>query len=105
MICSVLGAFIVFLGFQSTPEKNKREEWMTELPPSHAVALGLGSIPRKFKTSEGPDMSDRTMWTDTPEDRLRKEKEKVRCFQINFILYSLDELFPYNCELKLKMIK
>ena len=63
--------------FQTSPEKNKREEWMVELPPAHAVALGLGSINRKFKTSEGPDMSDRTMWTDTPADRLRKEKEKV----------------------------
>ncbi|XP_001606446.1 GPALPP motifs-containing protein 1 [Nasonia vitripennis] len=61
---------------KTSPEKNKREEWMTELPPAHAVALGLGSIPRKFKTSEGPDLSDRSMWTDTPADRLRKEKEK-----------------------------
>ena len=49
---------------------------MIELPPVHAVALGLG--PRKFKTKEGPDMSDRSIWTDTPEDRLRKQREKVR---------------------------
>lgn len=55
---------------------------MTELPPAHAVALGLGSIPRKFKTSEGPDLSDRSMWTDTPADRLRKEKEKVYVYFI-----------------------
>lgn len=76
--------------FQTSPEKNKREEWMTELPPAHAVALGLGSIPRKFKTSEGPDLSDRSMWTDTPADRLRKEKEKVLLLHFNVIFCNND---------------
>ncbi|XP_058800419.1 GPALPP motifs-containing protein 1 [Phymastichus coffea] len=61
---------------KTAPEEKKREEWMTELPPAHAIALGLGSIPRTFRTKEGPDMSDRSMWTDTPADRLRKQKEK-----------------------------
>ena len=60
---------------------------MLELPTSHADALGLG--PRKFKTREGPDMSDRSIWTDTPADRLRKQREKVNMIKtivlFNFI--------------------
>lgn len=51
---------------------------MIELPPAQAVAIGLGSIPRTFRPTAGPDMSDRSMWTDTPEDRLRKQREKVK---------------------------
>ncbi|XP_014217602.1 GPALPP motifs-containing protein 1 [Copidosoma floridanum] len=58
------------------PEKKNREEWMVKLPPAHAVALGLGLIPRKFKTHEGPDMSDRSVWTDTPADKVGKQKEE-----------------------------
>ncbi|KAL7302529.1 hypothetical protein TKK_0005169 [Trichogramma kaykai] len=57
-------------------DKNKREEWMTELPEAHALKLGLDSIKRKFRATEGPDMSDRSMWSDTPADRLRKQREK-----------------------------
>lgn len=42
-----------------------REEWMIELPEVKTVTdLGLGA--RQFRTSEGPDFSDRTSWTDTP---------------------------------------
>lgn len=42
-----------------------REEWMIELPEVKKVTdLGLGA--RTFRTSEGPDFSDRTSWTDTP---------------------------------------
>lgn len=72
---------------QTEPQKNQREEWMLELPPTQAVALGLG--PRKFKTREGPDMSDRSMWTDTPADRLRKQQEKVRCDNSKFHFLAL----------------
>ncbi|XP_066581321.1 protein starmaker-like [Prorops nasuta] len=56
-------------------EENKREEWMTELPPAQAVNLGLG--PRKFRTRPGPDMSDRSSWTDTPADKIKKQKERA----------------------------
>lgn len=52
---------------------NKREEWMTELPPAQAANLGLG--PRKFRLRDGPDMSDRSCWTDTPAQRARKQMD------------------------------
>ncbi|KOC70765.1 Uncharacterized protein KIAA1704 [Habropoda laboriosa] len=40
---------------------NQREEWMIELPPTQTNNLGLTS--RKFRIKEGPDMSDRSCWT------------------------------------------
>lgn len=43
---------------------------MLELPPDKATNLGLG--PRSFRKREGPDMKDRSDWTDTPADRRRK---------------------------------
>lgn len=52
---------------------NKREEWMTDLPSAQAVNLGLG--PRKFRLREGPDMSDRSCWTDTPAQKAQKQKD------------------------------
>ncbi|XP_039275676.1 GPALPP motifs-containing protein 1 isoform X2 [Nilaparvata lugens] len=52
-------------------EKTKRESWMLELPPEKAANIGLG--PRSFRMKEAPDMSDRSSWTDTPEDKLRKK--------------------------------
>ncbi|CAG9858938.1 unnamed protein product [Phyllotreta striolata] len=51
-----------------------REEWMLKLPPSKAANLGLG--PRQFRSKEAPDLSDRSSWTDTPEDRAKKRKTK-----------------------------
>ncbi|XP_014471657.1 PREDICTED: uncharacterized protein C2orf16 [Dinoponera quadriceps] len=58
---------------------NKREEWMTELPPAQAANLGLG--PRKFRIRDGPDMSDRSCWTDTPAQRAQKQRDsEVRKF-------------------------
>ncbi|XP_051167886.1 uncharacterized protein DDB_G0283697 [Leptopilina boulardi] len=60
---------------QRTNKEKKREEWMTELPPVQAVSLGLG--PRKFKTRDGPDLSDRSSWSDTPADKMRKKQEKA----------------------------
>lgn len=52
------------------PEAPVREEWMLELPEVRAASLGLG--PRQFRTKMGPDMSDRSSWTDTPQDKERK---------------------------------
>ncbi|KYN32479.1 hypothetical protein ALC56_13337 [Trachymyrmex septentrionalis] len=52
---------------------NKREEWMTELPPAQAANLGLG--PRKFRLRDGPDMSDRSCWTDTPAQKAQKQMD------------------------------
>lgn len=43
---------------------------MTELPEVRGAQLGLG--PRKFRKNAAPDMSDRSSWTDTPQDKARK---------------------------------
>lgn len=53
---------------------NQREEWMTELPPAQINSLGLTS--RKFRIKAGPDMSDRSCWTDTPAKKAEKQKRK-----------------------------
>lgn len=58
-----------------TDLENKREEWMTELPPAQAANLGLG--PRKFRLRDGPDMSDRSCWTDTPAQKAQKQRDSV----------------------------
>lgn len=50
-----------------------REKWMLELPPEKAANLGLGA--RQFRKREGPDMSNRSEWTDTPSDKQRKIQE------------------------------
>jgi hypothetical protein len=62
---------------QLEPNKDKakvREEWMLELPEVKAANFGLG--PRQFRSKAGPDMSDRSSWTDTP-DKKEKKGEKV----------------------------
>lgn len=46
---------------------------MLELPPEKAANLGLGA--RQFRKREGPDMSNRSEWTDTPSDKQRKVQE------------------------------
>ncbi|XP_015438423.1 PREDICTED: protein starmaker [Dufourea novaeangliae] len=53
---------------------NRREEWMTELPSAQISNLDLG--PRKFRVRSGPDMSDRSCWTDTPAKKAEKQKQK-----------------------------
>ncbi|KAL3848102.1 hypothetical protein ACJMK2_018981 [Sinanodonta woodiana] len=50
-----------------------REAWMTELPPEIGKNFGLTS--RSFRTNAAPVNQDRSVWTDTPADRVRKEKE------------------------------
>lgn len=56
-------------------DEKKREEWMTELPAVQTAHLGL--VPRSFRSRPGPDMSDRSSWTDTPADRAKKQREKI----------------------------
>uniref|UniRef100_A0A668TXB1 GPALPP motifs-containing protein 1 n=1 Tax=Oreochromis aureus TaxID=47969 RepID=A0A668TXB1_OREAU len=53
------------------PEVLTRETWMTELPPE-LQHIGLGA--RTFKKRSGPEKADRSIWTDTPADRERKEE-------------------------------
>lgn len=51
-----------------------REEWMTELPEVRKVTdLGLGA--RQFRSKEGPDFSDRSSWTDTPNGKKAPKPE------------------------------
>ncbi|XP_020289742.1 uncharacterized protein DDB_G0287625 [Pseudomyrmex gracilis] len=60
-------------GYQEAEVINKREEWMTELPPAqHPANLVLA---RKFRTRDGPDMSDRSSWTDTPTQKAQKKND------------------------------
>nr|CAD7405583.1 unnamed protein product [Timema poppensis] len=49
----------------------KRESWMLELPPDRATEFGLG--PRQFRKKEKLDPGDKSVWTDTPADRLNKK--------------------------------
>ena len=59
------------LGQQDSPEVLARETWMTELPPE-LQHIGLGA--RTFKKRSGPENKDRSIWTDTPADRERKDR-------------------------------
>lgn len=56
-------------------DKISRESWMTELP-SAGLSQSIGLQARTFKARAGPDMSDRSSWTDTPADREKKAKEE-----------------------------
>lgn len=49
----------------------KRESWMLELPSEQAADFGLG--PRQFRVRTKPELGDRSVWTDTPADRLQKK--------------------------------
>ncbi|XP_017769861.1 PREDICTED: GPALPP motifs-containing protein 1 [Nicrophorus vespilloides] len=53
-------------------EVNGREEWMIELP-SAVAKYGLG--PRQFKARAGPDLTDRSSWTDTPQNKRSDMKD------------------------------
>lgn len=57
----------------SNTETSGREEWMLELPKINSVA-GMGLAARQFRANDRPDFSDRTSWTDTPEEREKKTK-------------------------------
>lgn len=60
---------------------SQREEWMLELPPEGSVDLGLG--PRTFRARGAPEKgADRSMWTDTPADKARKEEEARLRFEL-----------------------
>ncbi|XP_076454459.1 uncharacterized protein LOC143289343 [Babylonia areolata] len=58
---------------EAEPGPSKREEWMTELPPEMGKNMGLTA--RHFSKGTGPESKDRSDWTDTPADKLKKEKE------------------------------
>jgi len=52
-----------------------REEWMLELPNVGSSKIGLG--PRQFRKNQKPDFSDRSSWTDTPEQKAKKLQGKT----------------------------
>lgn len=62
-------------GNASQSNEKTRDEWMLELPEVRGVP-DLGLTARQFRTKERPDFSDRTQWTDTPEDKERKKHGK-----------------------------
>lgn len=62
-------------GSQGQNNEKARDEWMLELPEVRGVT-DLGLTARQFRTKERPDFSDRSQWTDTPEDRERKKHGK-----------------------------
>eukprot|EP00794_Sanderia_malayensis_P011253 gene11253-12433_t len=54
----------------------KRESWMTELPPE--LGLNIGIVARTFKKKTlNSTEADRSVWTDTPQDRERKRREQI----------------------------
>ena len=65
---------------------------MTELPDCLGQNIGLAA--RTFRAHAGPDMSDRTMWTDSPTDRARKEKVSTRLYMYQLpVLMHLTSIF------------
>lgn len=67
--------------FKEAQQEKAREEWMIELPQVKTVTdLGLGA--RQFLTKERPDFSDRSSWTNVPQDR--KEKSSKMSAEVDF---------------------
>ncbi|XP_055376983.1 GPALPP motifs-containing protein 1-like isoform X1 [Condylostylus longicornis] len=58
----------------TSKDEKSREEWMTELPDLDKS--GLGIFARQFRKRDGPDMSDRSIWTDTPNSKNEKKSKK-----------------------------
>ena len=48
---------------------------MTELPPE--MGKNIGVTARTFSKGAGSEDKDRSEWTDTPADKLKKEKVRV----------------------------
>lgn len=64
---------------------------MIELPSAQAANLGLGSK-KQFRARAGPDMSDRSSWTDTPADKAKKREDKVLLIVIIENIYIEDNI-------------
>nr|XP_021183270.2 peptidyl-prolyl cis-trans isomerase G [Helicoverpa armigera] len=63
-------------GHSDSSKVKSREKWMLELPEGKAKIIGLEA--RSFRAKAGPDMSDRSSWTDTPEEKARKAAGVVK---------------------------
>lgn len=57
---------------------------MMELP-SAGLAKNIGLTARTFRSKAGPDLGDRSVWTDTPADRERKEKVSKTCMKFYYL--------------------
>lgn len=53
---------------------------MTELPPEMGKNFGLTG--RTFSKGGGPENKDRSEWTDTPVDKIKKEKVGILTKQL-----------------------
>lgn len=62
-------------GKDSEPEP-RREEWMTELPDNMGLRIGLGA--RTFRKNMEDPTADRSAWTDTPADKVKKAEKKPK---------------------------
>ncbi|KAK7091015.1 hypothetical protein V1264_010734 [Littorina saxatilis] len=60
---------------EAEPGPSKREEWMTELPPEMGKTIGVTARTFSNKGGGTTDDKDRSDWTDTPADKIKKEKE------------------------------
>ncbi|OUM59040.1 hypothetical protein PIROE2DRAFT_15555, partial [Piromyces sp. E2] len=59
------------------PKKLVRDEWMTTLPEDNILDRINVLKPRQFRKN-GVTKIDRSGWTDTPADKLRKQKEGIK---------------------------
>lgn len=62
-------------GKDSEPEP-RREEWMTELPNNMGLRIGLGA--RTFRKNMEDPTADRSAWTDTPADKVKKAEKSEK---------------------------
>lgn len=61
----------------TNPDVKEREEWMLELPEIRKVA-DMGLSARQFRKNDRPDFSDRSDWTNTPNDGSKKSSQKEK---------------------------
>lgn len=52
---------------------------MLELPSNKPNLLALGLGPRQFRKKNVEDSGDRSVWTDTPQDKEKKSKVYKIC--------------------------
>lgn len=63
-------------GKDKKDETIARESWMTELP-STKLGQSIGLSARTFRAHAGPDLTDQSAWTDSPQERERKLQEEM----------------------------
>lgn len=60
-------------GKEEKDEHKEREEWMVSLPEIRTVSDSKVTA-RQFRTKEHEEIKDRSLWTETPQDREKKIK-------------------------------